>query len=57
MKKMKSESTELLTVESLYLNNLTIKELESLLPCYRPDIEKIIKERITDLRNLMDAEC
>lgn len=40
------------TIKNLYIENLNIQQLESLLPCYRKDVEKVIVERINDLRNL-----
>ena len=44
------------TIENLFIDKLSIKELESLLPCSRADVQKVVEDRITDLRNLMDAE-
>lgn len=38
------------TVESLYLRGLSISQLQSLLPCYRPDVEKVIKNYIQYLK-------
>lgn len=40
------------TRENMYINNLNLIQLESLLPCSRPDMEKIIRDRIDELRNV-----
>lgn len=38
------------TLENLYIENLTWEELQTLLPCYRQDIQKLIEKRIEFLK-------
>jgi hypothetical protein len=37
-----------------YLSKLTVPELKSLLPCYRTDIDKYIRQLIKDKENGME---
>jgi len=39
------------SIEELYMSNLTAEQLKTLLPCYRPDIQKVIEDRIFFLEN------
>ena len=49
MENTKSKQTQSVTLEDLYLTKLSAKQLQTLLPCYRKDVEFLIKNRIKEL--------